>query len=391
MTRSTSAHFPRRAVLRTVGAASAAAGLAWAAPSVASAASRRVPGELRPGGAFDRFVAEQAAADAFSGTVLLAHRGRPVLSRAYGMAEKGAGLPNRPGTVFSLASVTKCFTGLAVAQLAARGALAFRDRLGTYVGGLPDAIAAVTIHHLLTHTSGVGRPALGGGRPPTWDGVEETVRGTLDIIRATPPQFTPGTRFGYSNDGYWLLGALVTQVSGQSYYDYVRRHVFAPAGMTHTDFLTKPQVLGRTDVARPYWTQPSGERIDFTTTPLLGHIGGPDAGAYSTAPDLLRFAGALHDGTLLDPAYVGLITSAKVPVPPRPGTPSGEREFAAYGFHEFLSGGRSLHGHPGSGPGTATCLDVHADTDWVAIVLGNYDTGVRDIVAEARATITRYA
>ncbi|GLW12681.1 serine hydrolase [Microtetraspora sp. NBRC 13810] len=382
----------RRTALGTLGAASLATGFTWASPGFADSSRRRGPDkDLLPGGAFDRFVAEQAAQDVFSGTVLLAHRDRPVLTRAYGMADQRQGVPNRPDTLFNLASVTKCFTGLAIAQLVVQGKVAFHEKLGTYLGGFPAEIADVTVQQLLTHTSGVGRPALGGGIWPTWNSVEETVEGTLGIIRSTPLQFAPGTRFGYSNDGYWVLGAIVAQVSGGSYYDYVRRHVFAPAGMTRTDFLTRPQVLADPDVARPYWTQPSGARVDFTTTPMFGFVGGPDGGAYSTAPDLLRFASALRAGRLLDPAYTELVTTAKVPVPPRPGSPATEREFADYGFHDFVVAGQPIYGHPGSGPGVATNLDVHPGSDWVAIVLGNYDSGVKAIVQREREISTRRA
>lgn len=392
---STPPRVTRRAVLRGLGAATVTAGVTWATMSTgladSSPTSKRPPKDLRLGGAFDRFVAELAAQDKFSGTVLLAHQGRPILTRTYGMANQQQAVANRPDTIFNLASITKCFTGLAVAQLAAQGKVAFQEKLGTYVPGFPAEIANVTVHQLLTHTSGVGRPALGGGMLPTWNSVEETVEGTLGVIKSTPLQFTPGARFAYSNDGYWLLGAIVAQVAGQSFYDYVRQHIFAPAGMTRTDFFTKPHVLARTDIARPYWTQPGGARVDFTSTPIFGFIGGPDGGAYSTAMDLLRFAGALRAGTLLDPAYTDLITTAKHPVPPRQGSPAGEREFADYGFHDFIVAGQRMYGHPGSGPGTATNLDIHADADRVAIVLGNYDTAVKDIVGRERELSTRQA
>ncbi|WTW99181.1 beta-lactamase family protein [Streptomycetaceae bacterium NBC_01309] len=387
----TASRLGRRAFLGGLGTAALTAGVTWASMSTGvagSASARRPPEDLSPGGAFDRFVAELAAQDRFSGTVLLAHRGKPVLTRTYGMADRQRQIPNRPDTVFNLASVTKCLTGLAVGQLAAEGKVTMDAKLGTYVGGFPTDIANATVHQLLTHTSGVGRPALGGGMPPTWNSVDETVDGTLAIIKATPLQFAPGSRFAYSNDGYWVLGAVIAEVSGMSYFDYVRRRIFAPAGMTRSDFHTKPEVLARTDIARPYWTQRNGERVDFTTTPIFGFTGGPDGGAYSTAADLLRFALAVDAGTLLDPAYAELVTTAKQPVPPRPGSPADEREFAGYGFHEFIVRERRVHGHPGSGPGTATNLDVHADDGWVAVVLGNYDTGVTDIVRRERQILT---
>ncbi|MEU5159199.1 serine hydrolase domain-containing protein [Streptomyces sp. NPDC020875] len=374
----------------TTGAAPAKAGLPAAAPTATARTRRDAPHpDLLPGGALDAFVADLAARDVFSGTVLVARDGRTALSRSYGTANRETGLRNGPRTVFGLASVTKCLTGLAIARLASRGLVGFHERLGTYTDRFPAAIADTTLHQLLTHTSGIGRPPVGGGPPQTWNGVEETVENTLRIIGSTPPRFAPGTRFGYSNDGYWLLGAVVAAVSGRSYYDYVREEIFTPAGMTASGFLTRPDVRSRTDVARPYWSRPSGgERVDFTTTPAFGFIGGPDSGAYSTAPDLLRLAEAVRAGTLLHPAYTELITTGKVPVPPRGAdTPAGEREYAGYGFHEFVTAGLRLYGHPGGGPGTATNIDIDDESGWTVIALGNYDTGTAAVARRAREIV----
>ncbi|GGU34785.1 serine hydrolase domain-containing protein [Lentzea flava] len=340
--------------------------------------------ELLPGGTFDRFVACRAEQDLFSGTVLLAHRGRPVLTRSYGMA--GEGVPNGPDTVFSLASVTKCFTGLAIAQLVHQGKVAFHAQLSDYLTGFP---AGVTVHQLLTHTSGLGRPPVGTGPLPVWDSVEATVEGTLALIRQTPPRFAPGTGYGYSNDAFWVLGAIVAKVSGLSYFDYVRRNVFAMAGMTRSDFHTRPQVLVDPRIARPYWTQPSGGRGDFTATPHHWFVGGPDGGAYATAGDLLRFATALRAGRLLPPALVGLVTGGKLPVPPGERPTTADQWLTGYGFEDHVYGRRHVFGHPGSGPGRATNLDVFPGDEWVAVVLGNYDTSIGPIVDLARHLVSR--
>lgn len=364
----------RRAVLGLLGTA----GAVVAVPSVAHGS---VPKGLRPGGVYDRFIAERAAQDQFSGTVLVAYRDRPVLTRAYGMANKQQAIPNRPDTIFGLRSITKCFTAVAIAQLAQRGKVAFREKLGTYLDGFPADIAGtVTIHHLLTHTSGVGRPAVQTGpqqRVPG-DSVEEVWDNTMALIRGLPLRFQPGTQYAYSNDGYFVLGAIVAAVSGLSYYDYVRRHVFTPARMTRSDFCTRPEILANPHIARPYETdRVSGDRVDATARPYFWFVGGPDAGAYSTASDLLRFARALWDGRLLDPVYVHLITSGKVPLPD-PGA------FYAYGFTDRIVNGRRITGHTGSGLGAANILDTYPDHDWVSIVLSNYDTPIDPIVQLGR-------
>lgn len=355
-----------------------------AAPEPDRGARRR---DLR---ALDRFVAEQAAEDKFSGTVLVAHRGRPLLVCSHGMSNQDRETPNTPDTVFCLASVTKTFTALAIAQLVEQGRMGFHDPIGAHLGDFPAEIAdTVTVHHLLTHTSGVGRPAVGSG-PPTgleWNSFEEVMDGTLAVIRQTPRQFAPGTRYTYSNDGYFVLAAIVARLAGESYFDYVRTHVFAAAGMSHTDFYSRPEVLADDRIARPYLTQPGGTRVDFATSPFAPFtIGGPAGGAYATASDLLAFARALRSGRLLTPAFTALITSGKVAL--LPSQPPSQTDFYGYGYRDAIVNGKRVFGHSGSGPGMATRLDVYPDLDWVSIVLSNYDTTIDPIVERARDVIT---
>lgn len=379
----------RRSILGTLGAASLTGAALLAGPDAADAAPSGSPAkkDLRPGGAFDRFVAHQAAQDAFSGTVLLAHQGRPTLVRSYGMADRDRSIPNRPGTIFWLASITKCFTAVAVAQLAQQGKLTFHDTLGTHLDGFPAEVAdTVTIHQLLTHTSGIGRPALGGGAPPDWNSFDAVMDGTLAIIRQTPLQFTPGSRHVYSNDGYFVLGAVIAKVTGQSYFDYVRRHVFAPAGMADTAFYSRPQVLADNAIARPYWTQRDGTRADFVTSPYAPFTNGPAGGAYSTATDLLAFARALTTGKLLSNAFSELTTSGKVPLPPS--QPPSQTEFYSYGHLNAVVDNQRILGNKGSGPGACTRLDIFPDLDRVAIVLSNYDTSIDPIVDLERRLVT---
>ncbi|MFF4621375.1 serine hydrolase domain-containing protein [Nonomuraea jabiensis] len=291
----------RRSVLGLLGAAPIAAGLLTAGQPAQASVSRSIPSDLRSGGKFDRFVADRAAKDLFSGVVLLAYRGRPVLRRAFGMANKASSAPNRLDTRFDLASVTKTFTAVAVAQLAQQGKIAFHEKLGAYLQGFPAEIGqTVTIHQLLTHTSGIGRPAVGTEPPtrPEWDTIKKVWDGTAKAIRALPLQFTPGTQYRYSNDGFFLLGEIVAAVSGQSYYDYVREQIFTPAQMAHSDFFTKPQVTADRAIARPYMSQPSGSRIDFTTSDFFPFVGGPHRGAYSTGTlrDVHRFNASYGNG-----------------------------------------------------------------------------------------------
>jgi CubicO group peptidase (beta-lactamase class C family) len=208
-------------------------------------------------------------------------------------------------------------------------------------------------------------------------------------LRTLPLRFTPGTQYGYSNDGYFILGEIVAAVSGQSYYDYVRQHVFTPAGLTDTDYYTKPTVIADRGIAHGYATQPSGERVDITTTPWLPYIGSPYHGAFSSAPDILRFANALHDNRLLSPAFTLVVTSGKHALSPADKPPvDGELQFYGYGHGEAVTATRRVVGHSGSGPGRATNLDVFPDTGWVVVILSNRDTTIKPIVALGRQLVT---
>ncbi|WTW99180.1 beta-lactamase family protein [Streptomycetaceae bacterium NBC_01309] len=349
--------------------------------------------DLRPGGAFDTFLAEQAAKDEFSGTVLLTHRGHTVLSRAFGMADKRLSIRNRTDTLFAMASASKLFTAVAVHQLARAGAVQYHERLGAYVGGLPSTIADVTVHQLLTHTSGVadyrrtpGFDELVG----TWTTEAAVNDGTMALIREAGQSFAPGTRFEYTSSGYELLGALVAQVSRRSYYDFAREYIFRPAGMTSTDWYTRTQWSRDPRFAHPYARQPSGERVDVVaSTAFIGTAGG---NAISNVRDLERFARAVTSGRLLGPAFTKTLLSGKHAL--RPWTDSRDNPPApasqGYGPLSLLLGGQWVFLHNGSAPGEGAYVEIYPRTGWVSVVLGNYDaqTAAVPVAARARTLIT---
>jgi CubicO group peptidase (beta-lactamase class C family) len=402
----------RRAALGLLGTASLAAGGVFAAPAtaasgrseggaLATAAFGRSPGstpaQLRPGGEFDRFLAQRAEANQFSGTLLLARRDRAVFTRSYGMADRSRSVPNGRDTIFNLASVTKCFTAMAVSQLVERGKVHLHETLGTYLDGFSAQTQKVTIHQLLTHTAGMGNypeAAEFAQRLAEWASVAEVMDGTMAIIRTmeSQPRFTPGSQYRYSNSGYFVLGAIVAQVSGESYHDYVRRNVLGRAGMQRSDLYPRPQVLAGRDIAHPYLTRRPGEPVDFTTDVHFGFVGGPADGVYSTAPDLLRFATALREGRLVNRAFTDVFVSAKVPLSPTdpPVTP-GQLRCYGYGFRTTILNGQLIVGHSGSGPGVMTNLDIYPDLGWVAVVLSNHDTPVDSVVQKERELITQLA
>lgn len=357
-------------------------------------ASAATPDDLR---AFDQFVKEQG----FSGSLLLIHRGRPVLTRSYGRANDAA--LNGPDTLFAMASVTKLFTAVAIAQLAQARKIAYDGKLGTYVSGFPADIAdTVKVHHLLTHTSGFGDHFRLPGymdEALSWTSADQVMHGTTDYIRRSSLKFAPGAGFEYSNSGYHLLGEIVAQVSGQSYYDYIREHVFCPAGMTSTDFYARPQWHSDPRIAHPYAVQPSGEYEDSIDHRL--YIGTPAGDAFSTCAEMARFARALQGSKLLDRAFTHITLGGKVPLGPPTASPTGPPPgpapavppvgFQCYGPMTLLVNGQWVTGHTGGAPGTSNDFQMYPDSDWVSVILSNRDYGQGGVPpwpAKARDLIT---
>ncbi|WP_331770447.1 beta-lactamase family protein (plasmid) [Embleya sp. NBC_00888] len=414
----------RRRMLGVLGAAPLAAGTVLGAEGTARGDARAdrdtrspgpIPEGLGPGGELDRFVADLAARDAFSGTLLITRRGRTVLSRAYGMADRRRDVPITPDTLFALASVTKLFTAVAVAQLVQRGRLSYASTVGTYLDGLPAEIADhVTLHHLLTHTSGLGNHQQAPGfeeTAATWTTADQVMDGTLDFIRRMPLSFPPGAADRYSNSGYHLLGTIVARVSGRSWFDYARERIFRPAGMADTDFVTAPRWRRDPGIAHPYVKQPSGERVDDVAGRVF--IGTPAGDAFSTTSDMDRFARALLRDKLLAPPFTRTLLGGKLPLgpptsgpPPKDASPTGpsptgpadpppgggdprpQATFQCYGPIGVVLADRWTFGHGGGAPGESTGIEMFPDGEWVIVVLGNYDQDtVRPVVGMARRLV----
>jgi D-alanyl-D-alanine carboxypeptidase len=179
-------------------------------------------------------ITKDAAADRFSGAILMTKGDRTLFSGAYGLADRDQKLANTLDTRFRIGSMNKMFTGTAILQLVQAGKIKFTNPLGKYLPNYPNQALAnkVTIHHLLTHTGGTG-DIFGADFA-----ANRTKLRTLDDYVAPYGKrdllFEPGGRLQYSNYGMLLLGVVVERVSAMSYYDYVAKNIYARAGMTRT-------------------------------------------------------------------------------------------------------------------------------------------------------------
>ena len=191
---------------------------------------------------------QQVAADHFAGAVMLAKNAKTVFSGAYGLADRDRKIKNELNTRFRIGSMNKMFTAVSTLQLVQAGKLKLTTTVGEVLPDYPnkDVASKVTIHHLLTHTGGTG-DFFG----PEFDAHRLELRTLQDYVNLYGKRglaFEPGSKWEYSNYGFLLLGVIVQKVSGEDYYDYVRTHVFSPAGMTSSDSLPEDQNVAQRSV-----------------------------------------------------------------------------------------------------------------------------------------------
>jgi CubicO group peptidase (beta-lactamase class C family) len=313
---------------------------------------------------------ELVAADLFSGSVLVAKDGKSVFAQAYGLADREKKTPNTLKTRFRLGSMNKMFTAVATLQLVQNGKLDLKAPFGNYLIDYPnkDVASKVTIEQMLTHTGGTG-DIFG----PEFDKNRLELKTLQDYVKLygnRGPEFAPGSQWNYSNYGFLLLGVIVEKVSGQSYYDYVRDHIFKPAGMTAT--ASEPEDLVIADRSMGYMRSDGGGwQLNTDTLPYRGTSAG---GGYSTVEDLLKFATALQTNKLLNPQHTEMLTTGKVE------TTFGGKY--AYGFQEATVNGTRCFGHGGGAPGMNGELKICPGPGYVVAVLSNLDPPAASRVAD---------
>ena len=334
----------------------------------------------------DQILADCTATDTFAGVVQVSWHGRPMVTRAVGLAHRDFAILNTPATKFNMGSLGKMITAVAVAQLVERGLLGFHDPIAAYLpADISDIPASITIHHLLTHTAGLA-DIFTGPYFETPKNQFRTDRALLRLLPACTPQSVPGAVWSYSNAGYLLLGCLIEQVTGQSYRQYVHEAIFAIAEMHDTSFadLDDPlpnRAVGYTKrgadgqaTARPW-------RANFYLVPAAGGAAG---GGYTTVADMTRFAVAVQQGVLLQPATWFEVSKGHVQV--------SATSWYGYGFDNDQSTGMRILGHDGGVPGFDARLEIYVETDVTVVVLANYDRPAAQLVADRlRAYLTTTA
>lgn len=323
-------------------------------PEVAAVKPEQLPAVIA-----ERVEAESEAGR-FSGAVLVARGDQLIYADAVGLADRKTGRANTLDTPINLGSANKMFTAIAIAQLQAAGKLDWHDTVGKHLPDFPNAKIRdhVTIHQLLTHTSGVGDyfNPMHDARRHTLDTQQEF----LELFVADPLRFEPGEGQQYSNGGPVILGLIIEAISGSDYYQYIRDHIYRPAGMTHADHYRRDDTAA--GFALGYLQNEAGEWQDNGSD--LSLRGSAAGGGYASARDLYAYSRALADGRLLTRAQLDTLWTSRQQTGPM-----------GYGYL-FAIGGTPEHrwvGHNGGAPGISAEFIHYPDDGLVIVVLANQD------------------
>lgn len=295
-------------------------------------------------------IARVMAESDISGSVIVTRAGETVFTAGYGMASLELEVPNVPGTKFSIGSITKQFTSMGILILQDRGSLGVGEVVGDYVEGLPESWHSLTIHQLLTHTSGIMHSWALPGFSETM-AVPTTLDETLERFFDEPLLFEPGSDFAYSGVGYFLLAKVIEEVSGIPYSDFLAQEIFQPLGMADTGAGHPHELIQRR--ASGYQRSEDGTITNAPDIYLPILTGGGNL--YSTVYDMALWDRALQEHRLLSgEGYEALYRV--------------ERRNYAYGWRVRELNGRRTLSHSGGVPGFAA-LNFRVPSEELDIVL----------------------
>jgi CubicO group peptidase (beta-lactamase class C family) len=322
-----------------------------------------------PASKIDKTLSFLTEEELFTGTVLVAQNGEVLLNQGYGLADRDKNLPNTPQTKYRLGSITKQFTAMAILMLQDQGKLNVQEPICRSIPECPAAWQEVTIHHLLTHTSGI---------PNFTDFPDyETTRAspssplqTIARFKDEPLNFKPGEQHSYSNSGYIVLGYVIEQASGQSYETFLKQNIFAPLQMKNTGYDHNDGSLA-TGYTGFYTQWEKAPYIDMTIPDAAG-------GFYSTSEDLYRWDQALYTEQLVSQELLHLMFTPHVKI---------LDSDLSYGYG-WVVGEMNNHqavAHSGRIEGFATDIKRYPADKATVIVLSNRDTTNAGIVGDLSA------
>jgi CubicO group peptidase (beta-lactamase class C family) len=299
-----------------------------------------------------------------SGFVSVSAGGDVIYERGFGKRDLAADEENEDDTLFRVGAITAQFTAAAVLRLAQAHELSLSDEVGKFIPDYPAPGSAITIHQLLSHTSGLpnylAKPELILHRKDKF-----TPRQLIELFWADPLEFSPGSDFGYSDSDYLLLGAIIERVTQRSYAEYMRSELFEPFDLDDTSVGSSDSTE---DLARGYSASPSGglDLVQGFDDSILYAA----AGARSTAHDLSKWNDALEEGQVFDGKHEELAVKIV-------------KNHYAYGWFVRDQRGHTVISHPGALEGFVSELLRVPDLDLCVVVLLNNSSADAASIADA--------
>ena len=307
----------------------------------------------------------------FSGVVCLSQGDNISFEKGYGYAIKSESIPNRPDTRFQMASGCKIFTAVGICQLVEQNKLSFDALLNqcldiSFPGFAPD----ITIHHLLTHSSGITsyfEEDINPDYEMIWQDIPmykiKQPADFLPLFQAKPIKFSPGEKFDYNDAGFILLGLVIESVTGINFSEYIYENIFKPAGMNDSGYFSTDQLPERTAYA--YIKNDDGSwRTNFFAVPIKG---GPDGGAYTTGKDMYLFWKALTSYKLLNDESITIMLNSKI-------TTSYKSPHTHYGYGVWIDKQEETirkHFVEGFDPGVALRSSFYKKDNIILTMIGN--------------------
>ena len=310
----------------------------------------------------DAYITSETAQHSFRGAVLVGKDGEIVFKKAYGMADEEWDVANTTTTKFRIASLGKQFAAACILLQQERGFLNVHDRISRYLPGLPETWQPITIHQLLTHTSGIPN-YTSSPEIARIDRTGATPQEMVALVRDKPLDFQPGTKWSYSNTGYILLGMIIEKTSGLRYNDFLKKNILDPIGMSSSGYDRATEIIKQR--ASGYQTKEgrleNADFIDMSVPYAAGDI-------YSTVEDMYRWNEAL--------AQEGKLLSAESLKEMFTEYPEATREGQHYGYGVVISRlkfGKLLYYHGGGITGFSTSIQRYPAERVCIVVLSNLE------------------
>lgn len=314
-------------------------------------------------------MAARVQRDKFSGTILIAREGQMIFCKGYGMANLELDVACTPKTKFRLGSITKQFTAMAIVILQEQGKLSVADHVKKYMPDAPKAWNEITIHHLLTHTSGIPNCTSFPGFLKSLP-IRVTLAELIATFKDKPLEFTPGAKFNYSNSGYIVLGQIIESVSGKSYASFLKEAIFDPLQMNDSGYDNAAQVLKHraSGYTRLLGLVPANALyIDMSIPHAAGAL-------YSTVEDLFKWDRALDSGKLVSKkSYEAMLRPFK--------------DGYGYGWAINRKFGQPRYEHGGGIPGFVTIIERFPTEKLLVVALSNLESSRIEKIGDDLAAI----